>query len=215
MHMQTISSKGMKVELGQVIKELRNAKGMSQAELAERIKVATPNISRYEKGTQGIEFEKLPLLAEALDTKLSEIFARAEGQQIADVDNKYKIPVISWVQAGHWQEVFHDHNNLDNVEWIETTYRPRKHTYALQVVGDSMNKKFPEGCYIIVEPEEAPYDKSFVIALLPDYTKATFKQLVDDESGKYLKPLNDKYPIMQMMPGTNFCGVVKRMEMNV
>ncbi|QHI17209.1 LexA family protein [Acinetobacter haemolyticus] len=206
----------MKTEIGQVIKELRVAKNMSQAALAEKIGVATPNISRYEKGTQGIEFEKLPLLADALDIKLSELFAKAEGQS-TEVSNTdiYKVPVISWVQAGQWQEVFHDPHNLDNVEWIETSYRPRRYTYALKVVGDSMNKKFPEGCYIIVEPEEAPYDKSFIIALLPDYTKATFKQLVDDESGKYLKPLNDSYPIMPMLPGTNFCGVVKRMEMNV
>lgn len=214
--MQTISGNEMKAEIGQVIKQLRVEKNMSQAVLAEKIGVATPNISRYEKGTQGIEFEKLPLLAEALDIKLSELFAKAEGQPLnTDVGDTFKVPVISWVQAGQWQDVFHDPHNLDNVEWIETTYRPRRYTYALKVVGDSMNKKFPEGCYIIVEPEEAPYDKSYIIALLPDYTKATFKQLVDDESGKYLKPLNDNYPIMHMLPGTNFCGVVKRMEMNV
>lgn len=213
--MQTISCPSMKAEIGKVIKALREGKGMSQAALAEKIGVGTPNISRYEKGTQGIEFEKLPLLADALDVKLSELFAKAEGQGLDEPQNKYRIPVISWVQAGHWQDIFHDPNNMDNLEWIETTYRPRRYTYALKVVGDSMNKKFPEGCYIIVEPEEAPYDKSYIIALLPDYTKATFKQLVDDESGKYLKPLNDKYPIMHMQPGTNFCGVVKRMEMNV
>lgn len=205
----------MKTEMGTVIKRLRKAKGMSQAVLADKIGVATPNVSRYENGSQGIEFDKFSLIADALGVKVSEMFAMAEGGNnvIDGPDIKGRVPLISWVQAGEWQRIF-ENNDLDNVEWVETTYKVRKYTYALRVVGDSMETKFPEGCIIIVEPEEQPANKSYVI-VRQDGDKATFKQFIDDGSEKYLKPLNNRYPIMPLQPDSEFCGVVKRMEMDV
>ena len=46
-------------------------------------------------------------------------------------------------------------------------------------------------------------------------TEATFKQLMQDGGKSYLKPLNPRYPIMELMPDAVFCGVVKRVEMDV
>ena len=208
----------MKTEIGQTMRQLRKAKKMTQDALAEKLGVATANISRYESGQQGIEIDKLPVLAEALGVSVPDFFAVATGTDVENFEpapELRKVPLISWVQAGKCQEVFLEPHGLDNVEWVETTYRARRYTYALRVVGDSMESKFPEGCIIIVEPEEQPQNKSHVIALMPDSNKATFKQLIDDESGMYLKPLNDKYPMMEVLPNTTFCGVVKRMEMDV
>lgn len=203
----------MGFELGFAIKKLRTEKKMSQAALAEKVGVSTPNISRYESGKQYPEFEKIKDIAEALDVKISDLFLVAEGVNVKSGPDLYKVPLISWVQAGNLKEVFIN-NDLDNIEHIETTYRARKYTYALRVVGDSMEAKFPEGSIIIVEPEEQPINKSFVI-VRQDGNKATFKQLIDDGSSQYLKPLNERYPIIPLSPDSEFCGVVKRMEMDV
>ncbi len=207
----------MKAQIGEAMRKLRKKKKMTQDELAEKLEVATANISRYETGKQGIEVDKLPALAKALDVSVSEFFQVASGESananVSEITEVYKVPLISWVQAGNYADVFL--SNLDNIELIETTYKPRQHTYALKVVGDSMEPKFPEGCVIIVEPEEQPHNKSFVIITVQDSNQATFKQLIDDESGKYLKPLNKKYPLMYFEPSTTFCGVVKKMQMDV
>ena len=56
----------MKTEIGQAMRKLRKAKKMTQDTLAEKLGVAPANISRYEKGQQGIEVDKLPTLADAL-----------------------------------------------------------------------------------------------------------------------------------------------------
>lgn len=205
----------MKTELGAAIKELRKERNMSQETLGNAIGVDKGNISRYESGKQFPELDKISNIAEALGVEVWELFAKAQGCNFSEASELYRVPLISWVQAGNYNEVFLDPTNLDNLEWVETTYRARRYTYALRVVGDSMEPKFPEGCVIIVEPEEQPHNKSYVIALLQDSNKATFKQLIDDESGKYLKPLNEKYPIMNMQPRTGFCGVVKKMQMDV
>jgi len=76
-----------------------------------------------------------------------------------------------------------------------------------------MESKFPEGVIIIVDPDVEPVHGSFVVALLADAGQVTFKQLVID-GRRYLKPLNPRYPIMEMDDRMATCGVVKRMIMS-
>lgn len=126
-------------------------------------------------------------------------------------DIKGTVPVISLVQAGNWKEVIEADGDIPRVP---TTYKVREHTYALRVEGDSMEPMFPRGCLIIVEPEEDPHPGQYVI-VRQSSNEATFKQLIQDGGTYMLKPLNDRYPIMQMQAGAVFCGVVKQMMMEV
>lgn len=124
-------------------------------------------------------------------------------------DIKGTVPVISWVQAGNWKEVIEADGDIPRVP---TTYKVREHTYALRVEGDSMEPTFPRGCLIIVEPEEDPLPGQYVI-VRQSSNEATFKQLIQDGGTYMLKPINDRYPILQMQSGAVFCGVVKQMMM--
>lgn len=125
-----------------------------------------------------------------------------------------RVPLISWVQAGMWSEVI-DNLHPGEGERIETTYRARAHTYALRVVGDSMEPRFSEGAILIVEPDEAAEHGDFVIVRQKGGSEATFKQLIVDGAQIYLKPLNPRYPILQMEEDAVICGVVKRVEWDV
>ena len=100
-------------------------------------------------------------------------------------------------------------------ERIETTYRARKHTYALRVQGDSMEPKFPHGAILIVEPDEPPEPEKYVIVRRANTQDTTFKQLISDGGRLMLKPLNPRYPIMALADDDVFCGVVKRVEYDV
>lgn len=204
----------MKKEFGQAIKHLRLRVGLTQPELAEHIGVDKTNVSRYETGKQGMDFDRLILLAETLKVPLSDMFSMAETGNLSSApDIKGTVPLISWIQAGHWNEVI-DNLHLGEGERIATTYRKRKHTYALRVRGDSMEPKFPEGAILIVEPEESPEPGAFVI-VRQNGGEATFKQLMVDGTTRYLKPLNPRYPIMELKADAVICGVVKRVEMDV
>ena len=123
------------------------------------------------------------------------------------------VPLISWVQAGYGMSAV-DNLQPGEGERVETTYRVRRHTYALRVRGDSMEPKFPEGCIVIVEPEEDAIHGKFVI-VRRNGDEPTLKQYVEDGGSKYLKPLNARYPIEIMRQDDVFCGVVKKMEMDV
>lgn len=123
------------------------------------------------------------------------------------------VPLISWVQAGQWQEVI-DNLHPGQGERIETVYRVRERSYALRVRGDSMEPKFPDGAILIVEPDENPQPGQFII-VRQNGDEAVFKQLIQDGDKLYLKPLNPRYPILELNPNSVFCGVVKRVEMDV
>ena len=52
------------------------------------------------------EFEKIKDIADALDVKISDLFLVAEGVNVKSGPDLYRVPLISWVQAGNLKEVF-------------------------------------------------------------------------------------------------------------
>jgi SOS-response transcriptional repressor LexA len=61
-----------------------------------------------------------------------------------------KVPVISWVRAGGWQNVDDQFHPGDADDWIHTTATSHPKAFALIVRGDSMEPLFLEGETIIV-----------------------------------------------------------------
>jgi SOS-response transcriptional repressor LexA len=98
-------------------------------------------------------------------------------------------------------------------EWVTVAARVGRRAYALRVQGDSMEPKFPEGVIIIVDPDVEPVHGSFVIAVITDTDQITFKQFVIDGRA-YLKPINPRYPIIEIDNRVTICGVVKQMIMS-
>lgn len=60
---------------GQIVKEYRKAKGMSQMDLAEMIGVSYQQVQKYEKGTNRISIDRLKQIAKALDVPINEFFS--------------------------------------------------------------------------------------------------------------------------------------------
>ncbi len=124
-----------------------------------------------------------------------------------------RVPCISWIQAGSWGEVVDNFQPGDGFEWIETTVPIKKHTFALKVTGDSMEPIFPHGCFIIVEPEIEWQNRDFVVVRQSMNAECTFKQIIKEGDQILLKPLNSRYPIMELKADAVICGVVRSMEM--
>lgn len=64
--------------------------------------------------------------------------------------------------------------------------------FALMVLGDSMQPEFNHGEIIVIEPDGAVRDGSFVIAEANG--ELIFRQLVQHPEGWMLKPINTLYP---------------------
>ena len=134
-------------------------------------------------------------------------------------DLQRKVPLISWVQAGDWNNLVDTFQPGDAERWIATYAKVSKHAFALRVVGDSMTNpsgapSFPEGTIIIVDPERAAQPGKFVVVRQNVDTETTFKQLVRYADRHFLKPLNPRYPLLEMLADAVVAGVVVQAVMD-
>lgn len=65
----------IKKELGEKIKRLRNKKGLTQEQLAEKIDISSRNLSKIELGLSFVKAETLERILESLDVTTEEMFA--------------------------------------------------------------------------------------------------------------------------------------------
>jgi SOS-response transcriptional repressor LexA len=143
--------------------------------------------------------------------------ADRRGSHEATMEIRRRIPLVSAVQADdpgaeRRSKTAENWMLQSAIDWITTTAPVGERAYAMRVIGDSMEPKFPEGVTIVVDPDVQPAHGSFVVALLKDTGQPTFKQLVMD-GRRYLKPLNPRYPIMEVDKRISLCGVVRQMIM--
>ncbi|WP_456444360.1 S24 family peptidase [Thiolapillus sp.] len=64
--------------------------------------------------------------------------------------------------------------------------------FALQVLGDSMEPEFPDGCIIVLERADRVAHGMYIMTLVEGVR--WFRQYLNDENGERLVALNDLYP---------------------
>jgi SOS-response transcriptional repressor LexA len=159
--------------------------------------------------------------ARSLEQKLS-LPPRWLDEEVHNVetapDIKQGVPLISWIQAGTWNEASDPLQPGEAEAWIPTHKPTSAKAYALRVRGDSMTsphgKSYPEGCIIIVEPERrSPVNGERIVAKLDSSgsDKVTFKVFKEEDGRRWLQPLNPHHqPIRE--PFTVLGTVVLKLE---
>lgn len=125
-----------------------------------------------------------------LRQKMNEIQGRENGVEHA---NPVKmLPIINEVQAGHFTEIGDD---------VFDEYEPAHHKdgdYWLRVKGDSMTPDFNQGDLILIGRNRVAVTGNYVVALVADDPKATFKKYREcfdgDKPYHQLIALNEFYP---------------------
>jgi len=121
------------------------------------------------------------------------------------------VPLVSWVQAGEWADVFDNYNVGDAEEMMLCPVNHSPNTFALRVEGDSMtnpmagHRSYPHGTIIYIDPSCHAELGDRVVAKLDDDNKATFKVLAEDAGQRFLKPLNPQY---RNLPINGNCHIV-------
>lgn len=123
-----------------------------------------------------------------------------------------KVPLISWVSAGHPKDVADPYQPGAAESWEEIEGPVSNLAFALRVRGDSMiapdGTGFPDGSIIVVEPAREAKNKDFVIARFQNRDEATFKQYIIDGPNILLKALNPAYPTIVVNSDARISGVV-------
>ncbi len=74
--------------IGQIIKEARKTRGMTQMKLAELIGVSYQQVQKYEKGSDNISVERLKQIAKAVNVPVT-LFFPAAAEAVAEAPAHY------------------------------------------------------------------------------------------------------------------------------
>jgi repressor LexA len=130
-----------------------------------------------------------------------------ESPEHLDEDQLRKIPWVGRVAAGQplWAE-----QNIEGNFYIDKTFVPGEHIFALRVTGDSMkNAGILDGDYVLVRRQQTAQRGEIVVAQIDD--EATVKRFYLDKKRIRLEPENPDYgPIIveKGAPGFAIAGKV-------
>ncbi len=206
------------IRFGQILRRIRRDKMWTLQKVCEEADfvIDAPRLSRIEGSDSVPNVLAAYKIAKSLGVSLDEVCAEYFGVPMKPKGKDHEIPVLSWVQAGALCSSPTDIDFDSCDKWLKAPkngLNPR--SYALQVRGESMmttqGMSFPDGCYIIVDPDKPAEHGSFVIAMTRDTEESTFKKLVKDGGQCLLMPLNPRYPVIPATDEMVICGVVTSM----
>lgn len=202
-------------ELGRALREAMAAHPelSTQAALARKTGLSQSTISRMRRGEVVPQSDNLLRVAEALGVPVASLHGRSAAQNATSLvatraKIHRKVPIVSLVQAGGFSENVDPYPPGDGSGWPWCPVNCGPGTYALKVQGESMEPRYHDGDMIFVDPDVSEVHGSDVIVRLENEREATFKRLVIDGSRRYLKPLNTRYPVIEITTEAKIVGVV-------
>lgn len=197
--------------INQKMKEL----GLSQADVMRGTGAGRATVSGWINGSNAPSAKYLESLAKTLKTTSSWIL---NGKEDSDrkLDNSVSLdlvatvtyaPVISWVQAGDFTDM-ESISNLTECEKLPLVPGAGKRSFYLEVKGLSNAPYFEEGEKICIDPDYHLEDiQTGEMIVVKCNDTATFKALISESNGYYLKPLNPNWS-EQVIPLNEDCVLV-------
>ena len=179
------------------MKERRAAMGLSLRDASRLSGVSHTHIRDIEEGRSTPSFEMVMKFLKAYMVDMGE-FLRQTGYMppnVEPVGESKRIRIISWTQAGTWQQICDTSQYGDYGEYVETD---AKGVFALRVRGESMETEFHEGDIIVINPYLKPEHNDYVV-VCNEEGEATFKQLKKYGKTRVLHPLNPKFDDIELI----------------
>ena len=217
--------------LSERIQMARKQAKLTQKELADRVGISQTAVHKLECGRSRSSRRTVSIALTCgvdpiwLDTGLGEmslvgaipgmdqnaLAKAAEEGEIYRAPIFARLPLISWEEANQYcsdRETTESFHPREVEFWIPVAPRSSDRSFALRVPDDSMQPEFQEGEIIIVDPTLQGKHNQFLVARMEDDDAATFKQLIIVGNRQYLKPLNSRYPLIDVHGTLHTCGVV-------
>lgn len=171
----------------QKIAEARKRYGLSQLDLANAIGTTQQQVAKWESGKVDPRVSSLEKIAGALGVSLSFLLGLDDDPNFINVHPvpTVRIPILGRIAAGTPREAF-----AASDEWHDTPtslVEHRKGCFWLVVAGNSMNRLFPEGSLVLIDPD-AEVRGGDVAAVFVNGDDATIKRIEYDSGVVTLYP---------------------------
>lgn len=159
-----------------VLKSLRKSKGLTQDELAKRLKISRSTIGMYENGSREPDFETIELIADFFNVDIDYLLGRTDKTTyIPDhipISEFHTIPLFADVAGG--LPLLMDDRIVGEV--AVTGIPDNGEYFALTVRGQSMEPKIMDGDIVVVHQQQ-DVDNGDIAIITIDGESATCKRL--------------------------------------
>lgn len=181
--------------LGEKIRALRLAKGMTLQAVADVFGINRASVSDWESGKTRPDQDRLPALARTLGTTIDDLLSNdarvAEQLGAYGVPPPGRVPVVGTAQLGddgYWTELGHPAGVGNGYLDVPSNDR---NAYAVRVVGDSMHPRIRSGEYVLCEPNH-PYAPGDEVLVVTTDGRSMVKELLYERDGQVvLHSVND------------------------
>lgn len=174
------------------ISEIRQQQKITLERLADMTGISVGYLSRLQNSQRRPNLEVLDKIAKALRCSVSDLLGTA---RIDTIRSEFQtVPVIGAVQAGQWVEAV-EWQRPDRYSIVVPTDPHGDKAYGLEVRGNSMNREFPAGSWVICVPTPDYHgelrSEMFVVVVRTNGTgeyESTVKQLMISDGKAWLWP---------------------------
>lgn len=172
---------------GRNLRALRDREHITQNQLSEAIYITQATISSWEsKGKQPRQQEVIDALCDYFSCTEQDLFGISDGYYAKSTGISYPegkqpfkgavplamlgempratMPYVGLLHAGAWQDA--EDWQGDTVEVPASVAERHPHAWIVKVDGDCMDKVYPDGCLVVVDPDIAPRDRAIVAVRL-------------------------------------------------
>ena len=152
------------------VRALRQERGWSLAELAERSGTTASQIMKLEKSMRRLDFDWVERLAQAFGITDRELLS--DGA--APPAGVRMVPLVGAIAAGNWREA------IAHADGTVAAVNASENAFALRASGNSMDLLVPDGGYVIVEPDLSDLRDGKVYAVMNAEGESTVKRYRND-----------------------------------
>lgn len=192
------------MNVGDVIKNLRDHHGLTQAHLAARLGCTEKTIRNWEHGTTNLIASRAKNIADEFGYQSWEDLLTAHGPGPKPPNGHGNaIPVLTTIPASFDAdgEVQDAYDFEEAIDYLPGTFRDCEDPkmFGLVVEGDSMAPEYPDGSYVVCSPkhwEDHGYTAGEPYVLRFKNGDSTFKfiHILEDGVRLELVPMNPNYP---------------------
>lgn len=164
-------------ELGQLIKQYRTQKGMTQADLAQKVGTTMQNISQYERGIRNPKIQNLQKIADALGV---DVFS------LADWDTATKMIEDDWKREEEPAPIIPPKQEPKEVSQLLTT-KEMQHIKKYRLLNEAGKQKTDEYMEILLGNEDFKKGEKVleVVARSGDHLQVPDNGALDDMTVSY------------------------------
>lgn len=176
--------------LARKLKELRERKGISQAELASVLDVAQQTVASWEREKSSPNYDILQMIADYFHVSTDSLLGRNIG--LYEMNETKRVPVIGTVRCGAGGVAY---EYIDEYITIDDTYRTDE-MRGFRAEGDSMEPEIHDGDICLVHLQEEVPDGALAVVVICDGVEeceGTIKRVHKQDGAIILQATNQAY----------------------